>query len=265
MGMTLQPVYPTKSLGRADFDIKAYMSALKDKGYHVTWEQHAECPCSDATDDHQPLVTCPVCLGRGEYWHTPQDARVLMTRFEYSEVSKNIGEFMPGAVYATFAPEQLPGIRDRFTLQNSVIVYTETLERVAGTTQAHGRPTGTRYPITSRTMTLNVAGTSTETTVHVTYMRKNGAGGYPTTELTEGTDFTIDASGDIVWTLGDALGTAPAVGVAFTITYFCNPRYMVLDYAHVVRDTHIKEKKPTSEYTAMPSNMLARLDLYLEN
>lgn len=264
MGVALKPAYPVKSLGRVDVDVRGFMEALNDKGYLVTWEQRALCSCVEDTDDHQPLVDCPVCAGRGEYWHTPQDAKCIMTRFEYSEMAKHIGEFMPGTVLATFAPEQLPGIRDRFTLQNSVLSFGEVLARTAGSVQTHGRANGgTRYPIVSRTLRLDVEGTPATRTINVLHLRKNGASGYPTTELTEGTDFDI-TSGSLDWTKGDALGTAPAVGVGFTISYFAHPRYMILDFAHAIRDSFVKFKAATSTFTPLPLNMMARLDFYLE-
>ena len=46
-----------------------------------------------------------------------------------------------------------------------------------------------------------------------------------------------------------------------SITYYINPRFVVMDFVYSIRDTFVKFKQPTIAYEAMPITVSASLDV----
>jgi len=250
---------PSKIRPRVDFNMEEFRKLLFSKGLPVTWEQCAECPCSQLAAEGFPLTIdqaltqktgearadCPTCNGRGYLWHAAQPITALVTsQSANADAFALYGEYGRGMVSITTLPEHLPAYGDRFTVLDSVMVRRETRTR----TQA-GADT-LRYPIIQRT--LDLAG---GVELHgVLYLHASDASGIAPIngQLSAGVDFTITPQGAIDWTLGDGTGTAPAAGTLYSVSYYANPRYYVADHPHAHRDSRTQRKQATVTPLLLP-------------
>ena len=168
------------------------------------------------------------------------------------------GTYGLGRVRITLLPEHLPSFHDRFTAKEAVAVYTEVRTRTASAVE---RP---RYPVVIRTFDVGAVGdrsTKVSKTIGVLHCRKADANGSIVAgELVEGTDFTVDGSGQIDWTLGDGLGSAPAAGERYALQYYVRPRWVVENIPYVHRNTLVLSKTPKPEV----SELMALADCRLE-
>jgi hypothetical protein len=266
----LQARRPPKRNPVADFRAEEFRKFLFGKGLRLTWEQAAECPCVSRTgglvslgtvvdltggQGHtaEPRPDCEVCRGNGYYHHSPQEVVAAVTGAASNPERFAIyGEAAKGMVSITLMPENLPGFLDRFTMKESVMEFRETRARGAGAVEA------LRYPVVVRSLDLQGGRQS----VGVLAAQKADAGGVTTPDdaLTPGVDFEITDDGRIDWTPGDDLGTAPAEGGRYSISYYTHPRFLVIDNPHVFRDTQVQVKSPNTRPQAMPVHCMARLE-----
>jgi hypothetical protein len=265
---TLPSSEPARLRPRVDFREEQFRRLVLTKGVEVTWEMCAECPCSRKSSDltmtgflavgqsasqtGESRPDCPTCDGRGYFWHSEQEIKAIVASGQGTGERRDYGDYLKGEIRVSLLPEHLPGYGDRFTMKDSVLVYKETLVRKAGVLQK------TRYPIESRSLSLRTG----ETTLDVLQMIKADSDGLTQVgaTLTKDTDFTVNAQGQIDFTLGDALGSTPAVGEHFSISYYAKPRYYVQDHPHTHRDTREQRKKSTEQ----PLNMLVQCTAALE-
>ena len=265
---TLPSSAPSRLSPRVDFREEQFRRLVLTKGVDVAWEMCAECPCSRKSSDlpmsgfltvgqttsstGESRPDCPTCDGRGFYWHSEQEIKAIVASGKGTGERRDHGDYLRGTVQLSLLPEHLPGVGDRFTIVDSVLVYKETLVRSAGVIQK------TRYPIEGRTLSLS----SGETTLDVLQMIKADDEGLTQvgSTLEKGTDFTVTANGEIDFTLGDALGSAPSVNQRFSITYYAKPRYYVQDHPHTHRDTTNKYKKTTEQPQTMVVQCTAALE-----
>ena len=274
---------PAKLRPRADFKPEEFRKLVLTRGLRVTWELAAECPCVNRRNDYiapsenlvgflqavgqdadinEPRVDCPTCAGKGYLYHSPHEIRAIFTSAkDKPDLLATYGEMSRGMASFSLLPEHLPSVRDRFTLTDSVMVYRETRTR----TSTGGSPTvveGLRYPVATRTLDL-AAGPTTRKVLHCYKTNALGvaeAGG----ELVEDTDFVVNGDGEIDWTLGDGLGSAPVTGARYSVSYYCAPRYVSVDIPHTVRDTWIASKAVAPEFAALLSQTTAMIDFLAE-
>lgn len=256
--MILQGRQPVKLIPRADFRPEEFRKRIFSHGLPVTWEQSAECPCSQQTGDYgftlsgggnaehmtQNRPDCPACNGRGYIYHSAQEIRAIITHAKINDERfgpVGAAEYGRGLIGVTLLPEHLPALGDRFTLKASSIVFRETIVRGTAPTDT------TRYPITSRGHDLAGGVLS----FGVRYMIASNAEGVvnPANILVEGSAFQIDDQGRIEWI--DAAQT-PVEGSRISIEYYANPAYIVLDHPHSTRDTRMKFKSPTEFHQELP-------------
>jgi len=258
---------PVKLGPVADFDLPGLRKHLYAKGIDLVWEQANVCPCSRQQDSNMGIdlgvgVTvdtqmrrpdCVLCDGRGYYYHSPITIRAQVVGYKSNPAlfSQLGGEYMEGTVMVTLQPEHLPAQQDRLTAVHRVTIYREVRERTAATVER------LRYPIVTRTLALSAGSTE----VNVLAAQKASAAGLSTAAdaLVNGTDFDV-VGGEIAWFKGDALGTAPAVGDRYAMSYYIHPRWIVVDHPYVGRDTHTKPKQSTREHTALMVQCMARLE-----
>jgi hypothetical protein len=237
-----------KDKPRANFDRAKFDKLIAGQGQRFTWDQAEKCPCAESEHSDAAKAGCPVCGGVGWTWHDPLEVRAIARKVDRTpEAFDDVGEWAQGGIYLTLRPEQQPGFMDRFTALDLVMVFQDFGVRSSDPLDQ------LRMPIVRRT--LDLAGG--ETTVGVRRLRlrlPNGDGG---PLRVEGTDFEV-SNGGIDWTLGDGLGTAPAVGQGYTATYYASPVYHVM-HVPFVRDTWTKKKAPTGRYQPMPVNVFCRL------
>lgn len=260
------PVDPRYDLLRAQ---------LFEKRSLIRWEMVSQCPCSNRADldgvdtesgEHDP--DCAQCKGRGLFHHTPRTVPMMVT----SATSKpewfaHYGSAMRGMSRFTVLPEHLPGPLDRLSILDSIIRMPHRGVRPAGAV------TALTYPVVKRIIEhaegnswtygdydqKKVAGSIT---LGVLYCRRaDVAGAIVDNELVEGVDFTINTNGEIDWTLGDGLGTAPAIGARFVCEYTTHPVYLVQSIPHTFRDRYTAPADGLGERRSQ-SNL--HVDAYLE-
>ena len=259
---------PAKLKPRVDFDPEQFRKMIFTRGLRVRWEQSAECPCERQTQavnqgfgfdvqsglrtTAEARVDCPVCKGRGYFHHSSQEILAVIPGSRNTpKPFEPYGEHARGMVSVSLLPEHLPALYDRFTLLDSVLVYRESKTRSAVVESL-------RYPIVSRSLDLQGGAQ----TVDVLYAHKASASGSTTSvdTLTQGVDFVITNAGEVDWTLGDGLGSAPVVGAQYSFSYYANPRYVVIDHPHAFRDTWIGNKVATPYAASLPVQAMAQLD-----
>lgn len=249
---------PTKIRPRVDFDMSEYRKLVFAKGVDLTWEQCAECPCSQnsnawdvglitATDSvtGEARIDCPLCDGKGYYWHSSQQIRAIVTGGKSdTNLFTMYGEYARGMVGVSLLPEHLPAYGDRFTVLNSVMVYRETRQRTSSTIES------LRYPVQPRVLDLSTG----EKTLGVTRLQRAGIDGLSSEAdvLIEGDDFIVTEDGDIDFSLGDASGRSPVVGARYSVSYYARPRYYVAERPHTHRDSTSKRKAPDESSLLMP-------------
>ena len=278
MTISLPGLQPKKIKPRVDFDMSSFRQRVYEKGVYLEWEMAGECPCQriltvGSTDStlqlmgqgertggtREPSPDCTECNGSGIIYHSKQTIRGLVIGAQNDfDRFRLYGEYAKGMVGLTLLPEHVPGILDRFTLKDNVLIFKETRQRTSGTVES------LRYPIASRDVQVGTSSDATvaeSKTLSVMYARKATTAGVISGDvLVAGTDFSVNSDGKIDWTLGVAAGTAPTTGEYYAMTYFANPRYVVANHPHAFRDTYTKKKSPTENLTNLP----VKVDCLLE-
>jgi hypothetical protein len=183
---------------------------------------------------------CPECHGRGTILYGTQQTIVLIHNFaRRAQNWEQFGTYANGEVKFTFLPENIPCPEDRVTFLEGLSVYRErrirraTVERLA-------------YPIVTRTFEV---GSALDPTIRedrveaVIYCRRSDAtGAIVAGPLVEGADLAVTVDGELSWTLGDILGTAPEVGEAYSVAYYIRPVFRILNSPYTHRATIVRHK-----------------------
>jgi hypothetical protein len=225
---------------RTDFKLDEFYRRIEQMGYALQWEKSALCPCLDKNRTGQSDFNCPLCKGKGRYWYDQQVVKGVMTSLSGKGNYPVTGEVMTGTSYFTTHGWNKLGLWDRLTHVNSKMRYSEILTkkgagekdqlRFKPMLQADGFPD-----------ILNVR------TVEKEY--------YPAV------DFTMDTTGFIEWISGS---NQPRTGDQFTVDYYSNPRWIVIDLINIVRDTFVKSKRPGVTFLQLPVRSMVRLEYYVQ-
>lgn len=268
--MELPARQPTKLRPRVDLRPEQFRKILFQRGLQVSWEQAAQCPCRRKSSDlttgfsltsalptgttsAEPRVDCVICKGKGHLYHSKQTIKTVVTKAtDKPQMFGQFGEYARGMVSFTLLPEHVPGFWDRFTILDTTHVYRETRKRTANVVEE------ARFPIVLRSLDLET-GITQIGLLHVIRSSVNGEVTANDT-LTVGTDLVITAEGKIDWTLGIANGKAPVEGSHYSVAYYANPRYVIVDYPYASRDTYVKTKQATATFTPLVVNAMARLE-----
>ena len=259
---------PDKLNPRPDFRPEDFRKLMFHRGMDMTWEQAQECPCRRMSEDFagsrfgtnvltptesgtttEARPDCALCDGTGYFYHSPQSIKGLVTRASSTpEAYAAWGEYARGMIYLTFLPEHLPGLFDRFTMDNSAMLFRES--RIRGTQSTESL----RYPIIARQLDLQTGLAS----VDVLHFQASAANGLTdaTYTLEKGVDYAV-TNNALDFSIG---GNPPAAGTRYSVSYYAKPRYVVVDHPHTHRDTFIKVKSPDIQFAPMPVQCMARLD-----
>lgn len=249
---------PAKRLPRSDFDVEAFRVQVWNQGMTVLWEQYTMCPCGQRLDNYgtvamdftalgptkltgEPKTTCVTCSGKGYILRDPQQIKALV--FAQAMQSRRFGtngDMDSGACRATFLPENKPSDGDRITLLDSVHVVREKAFR-RGNTQA------LRFPVATQVQDLQSGNTPVSV---LTILRAGLNNVTDPVPLVQGTDFTVDAQGRIVWSTATG-NRAPVEGAQFSVEYYAKPRYVVDGASHHVRDTFVGFKQIVPTHKVM--------------
>jgi hypothetical protein len=246
--------WPSKEGGRGEFNLTQIYQEFMQLAVRAKWEAMARCPCGSADQNAQKLQ-CPVCGGSGWEVHHDQIVRLMAVGVRSNlSLWERFGEFRFGEASFTSRGEHAPAMFDRLTLLDARIAYNDLVKR-------RGTVDTLRYPVTAKLYT-NSSGVIK--TLDVTHLRSSGVGGSPGSILVKGTDFVINASGNIDWTLGIARQTAPAVGSLYSICYYTMPVYRVTTFPHDFRDTRTKRtngaKTSADHADSLPVQFNAKLE-----
>lgn len=236
-----------------EIDMVKFRQLLHLNGWRLTWEQAAKCPCRESPESDHPRPDCTVCGGFGWDYHDAQEVKAIVTSaIQVAQPLQRHSTWGRGHFFVSTMPEQLPGYGDRFTAKQSIFLMKDFATRTANASDR------LRYKVAPRTMILSTG----TVTVGVTYCRPATADGIAAnTVLVEGTDFAVTAGGEIDWTLGDNLGTAPAAGIRYSMTYYAHPRLVVIEDMYSARDSLNWKKNPNPPtHKPMPTRVMCRLE-----
>lgn len=275
--MVLFPQKLVRKINRArvDFAEPELRRFILQHGLDLKWESRSICPCVRQFDGQtspfkgetfEPRVNCTECSGTGNLYFNSQRVKALFLSANQDEGLRQLyGERASGMVRVTVNHEHKPSIGDRYTAipkegdtpgEVSTFATDETRTRTAATVES------LRYPIVVRQYEVGDGADPTlpeVRTLGIVYCRRADVNGELVGNvLVEGTDFVVTAAGDIDWTLGDGLTTAPVEDARYAVKYFSAPVYVVENIPHQHRDQQIKvrdpenEKSPDLKFTQLP-------------
>lgn len=234
------------------------------KSVRLWWEQGVPCPCRGVQELNgvtrstgEPSPTCTFCHGAGIMYVNGQQIVAMMTSTSESKtLYSEYGQYAKGTAWLTLLPEHVADYLDRYTLLDGIRTHSEVRRRVSLVENL-------RYPVIRRTFpvgSINDSSAKVYTTVGVQWCMAAGSDGVTTgTELEEGSDFSVNADGQIDWSLGDDANTAPAVGDLYSIRYYARPRMFLDDHTFLRRDLYAHEGDRLC-LTPLPVRVLVVLD-----
>jgi len=255
-----------KNKARVDFRLDEFRKLMVQKGLNVTWYQSAHCPCFENSNDFglnlrdyndtnsktgHNRTSCPVCKGTGTILHSAQTIRVIATQSKGDVKHGMYGQMRDEFMDFTFYPEHLPSYGDHIVLNDSVIVWRELYEKSSSNLETLS------HPIVQRDLVL----TTGEKTVGVLYLHVTDTNGNQVAERIQDVHFGI-TNGKIDWTKGTT-PTPPPVGSKYSIAYYVEPHYVIIDHPHSVRDTVLKNRTTLAVETPAPLLVQARAKLIL--
>lgn len=268
MTVELRAFRPKKAKPRVDQEIVLVRNEHFTKSLMCRWQLASACPC-DVEIDADGMISkpgrqrenCPGCNGSGIIYHSEQEIPVVVLSGALDPKRWQFyGESASAMVKLTFLPEHIPSFYDRIEAVNAWMLYRESVVRRAGAV------TPLRQPVARYVTTIGQAGDPTEPeeiSLGVIYCRRADSSGVLLPgELVEDVDFELTAEGNIDWTLGDGLGTAPAIGAKFGLHYFTHPRYVVVSHPYFYRQTYILKKTKTATLQSILVQADASLEFY---
>jgi hypothetical protein len=261
----LEPKRPDKV--RIEFNPDNLRRMIAQHGLDMKWESAARCPCTRkltqstiSGDTFEPRTDCAGCDGEGILHFNSQPIRALgQSASQDPNLFTMYGEHAQGMLRITVLPEHIPGVLDRFTLMNSSFIWNEIRVRTSDPVDK------LRYPAYRRLVDTGQCLDPTEVKIKafsVIYCRKADANGELVAgELLQDTDFEVTDDGDIDWSIGDVLTTAPAVGEKYSMRYFARPVYIARNFPFTHRDQPLKKRRPEEVFTPL----VTRVDCWLEH
>jgi hypothetical protein len=227
------PSTTLKDFQRADFIPEDFFRLINQKGYNALWARWIPCPCVDV-ETWKPKVKCPLCKGRGDRFFDEITARVLLTSIGAQKEFRDFSEFFIGTASLTvYEEDRYIGYRDRFTLTDSWVSFSEYRQR------------NMDYSSTKEYLQYNPK--------RVDLICLVDSSGAAYTDLTEGTDFSVDTDGAIVW-LSDK---APKNEEFFSVNYLHEQMFQVIDLLNDVRDTQVLAQN-IEEYRRLPQRAMVK-------
>lgn len=221
------------------------------------WERLVNCPCEANGQTEQPNALCLHCDGTGwAYFIERSDVRgVIMQPTYKNNDTKLLGVHQTGMVTITFRAETPVGYRHRLTMVDGVLEFSERTTRAATLQRL-------RYPISVRSLVYENIATREQITTETKVIRLVWLDDdLALNECVDGVDFRVDEDGLIDWTIGDARGTTPAVGVNIGVTYWIQPRFVVTSLApYPTQNSWTEENRSTAFRLALPNSVQAELD-----
>lgn len=248
----MHPIIPKYVAPQALFNPEIFRSDIvKFAGGcpNIRWEKAFPCPCSmrmtlreiDGEVGGESKTLCPQCAGASVYYVRQPDTFAIVTSVgeTNSASGKTTGQgWADIQATFTFLPENAPAHQDRVTDLRSWVQVSDRRKRKRTQEKC-------RFPLEERVIVGADAANSTvavcfrETVIE---MATADAAGAFVARLTPTVDFDV-IDGEIDWTKGDILETAPAVGCVYFVTYWVHPRYLIQNIPFISRPSVTQQPK----------------------
>ena len=248
-------VYPTSSTSSAsplplqlpDPSIKgvSFDQLINNRGIRFLHRRAAPCPNMKSLDDNSHEPNCQICDGNGILYYEEKEIWGIFVSNSLEKNFEHQGMWEIGTAVVTFPAEYPDGEVAEFNTYDQLVIPdfpVRLWELKEYDPQENGGVTRVRYPID----TLDLV-TSAQNGVRV--------------DFTEGTDFNVDANGNIVWVSGQepTYDNVNERGEVLSIVYHAYPRYNVLQQ---MRELRITQELVDGEKVArrLPQQILVRRD-----
>ena len=216
--------------GRIDFKVGSFDELIDKHGEFFTLQHAMRCPCQ-SPETGQPDPNCPYCK-QGWQYYGDQQIQGVISSVASERQFLDTGGMLIGTMNLTVKAGVELGYRDRVISKDAIIAFSELL------TRGEDAADEARFTILD---TIRVVGL-------------DGVLYKPVTDY-------VAADGKINWILG---GSAPASGSCYSVAYRMHPSWLVLSHTHIVRDTHIKFRKPAPVHYRLPIQVICKLEYLME-
>ena len=191
-------------------------------------------------------INCEACDGSGYVYADPIAIQAHIAQFEKStKIYEKFGMWLDGKCSITVVPEHRLGFRDSLEMRDSVMNFSEVLQKGDRKGIRSKLPDGVdsaRYRILSMTRIIVMSGSSP-------------------VYLEEEIDFRITEDGWIEW-----LNSRVASGESYSVRYEFHPVWVVGHYPHSTRDdtSGKKTERGVDNIVSLPLQCAAYLDFLLD-
>jgi hypothetical protein len=247
---------------RVDFKKDQFAFAIETKGYRIAWSRGQLCPCKSAAEQStQPDPNCEICGGDGFLYFRPKDYalpmdagkldpiqahllglyRAVIIRGIVTSVAKNVetydtlGHWAWGSALCTVRHENRLNYYDRLVFIDSVTAHSEVVD-----VETPEAPFGAHYPLIDVNLLIDATGQ----------------------RYIQGEDFQLTEEGKVEF-FPAKVGPAGRYG----IHYHYHPVFLVMEHAHLVRESVLKFKTdpaslttPLGDHQPFPIQAMIKLD-----
>lgn len=251
---------------RSDFRVGEFEIAIEQHGYRVLWEHASVCPCRSNRQGAQPNFNCSVCRGLGYEYHSGQEIKAIMdkARGDQMEMSADGAYHKVHSADFTVLAQHRPSFYHRYTLLDSVMEHSEILDAPIGSDLVLSHPLALTSMSVQQESVVGDEYVSDESFDVLRMRAMSPTTRKPDRVLIPRIDYHIVTaeSGERAVRLDPSLSAEYGQdSIVVAITYYINPRFLVMDYVYSIRDTFVKFKRPNVIYEAMPVTVTARLDV----
>jgi len=222
------PVVP-----RVDFHQTKFNKFITEKGYRLQRQSALACPCNVANESatNASDLNCPLCKNKHYIYFPAGQMQAICSNMTQENTLEQSGQWLAGMYKITLKPTDQLGLYDRLIFMDDSVSFTEAITR--GTA---GNVDQLRFPAISFDLPV-------EDINGVTYLF--------------GTDFTIDANGDIVWGISSK---QPSPNTFYGVRYQTLRRILIVDFPHVQRATFLGP-----QYEAQSLAAVGKLEFFVDN
>lgn len=233
------PNLPDPSIYKQNFD-----QLLTRRGIRFRHYKSLPCPNIKLLDDNSHDPTCEQCDGSGIIYYEPKEIIGILTSNSVEKQFEYQGAWEIGSAVVTMPSEYGDGVQADFTLYDKleVLDYTVRLWELKEYEPRPGNTQQLRYPIEK----VGYLITATDSQV---------------TEFKEGEDFTIE-DGLIKWISGHtpSYDHINDMGQTFSVAYWANPVYIVLQPMRELRVTQQMMPDGTKMSVRLPQQLVIKRD-----
>lgn len=227
-----------------------YNAAIWNKGYEVILETAVRCPCK--TENHDSLVTCQNCLGRGWFFINPLRTRALISGINKNTDYKEWSVEMIGTVQISVPDIHKISFMDRITLVNTAA--NDIQNRSVFSEVKRLRTYETNKPFIFLSYEIKK--------VKDIFVFVNSS--TPLIRL-ETTDYSIRSQNGYTIEFDYDFDLITDFNGVVSVLYEHELQYHILDVPHDVRNSYIRDKNGILKQQFLPINAVARKAHYVLN